>query len=199
MAVYFHGNFGLNRARMAGILKHALSDANLRDKQLAKPFGYGAPFAAKYRSWLNKAGLAEMGFPLQLTPKGTIVWEKDPTLESPITQWLMHWELTQDPESAEAWHFFVNEFLPDHSSFTRQDLLDGLSMKLSPHSMKHFGPGSKLNQVIARKLIECYTEETALGALGFLKQDGKRFVHTPVKKTRGPWKTTSQLQRAYAR
>jgi len=61
MAVYFHGSFGLNRSYMAGMLKLALGDPGLRDKELAQPFGYGAPFSAKYRSWLNKAGLAEMG------------------------------------------------------------------------------------------------------------------------------------------
>lgn len=198
MAVYFHGSFGLNRSHMAGILKLALNDPGLRDKELAKPFGYGAPFSAKYRSWLNKAGLAEMGYPLKLTPKGTVVWEKDPALTSLTTQWFMHWELTQDPEKAEAWHFFVKEFLPGHASFTRQDLLDGLAKKLSPHSMKHFGPGSKLNKVIARKLIDCYTEESALGALGLLRPDGKRWVYTPADHSLGPWDDVEPLINAYA-
>ncbi len=43
MSVLFHGSFGLNREYMSGLLAHALSDATAKDKELAKPFGYGAP------------------------------------------------------------------------------------------------------------------------------------------------------------
>ena len=49
-------------------------------------------------------------------------------------------------------------------------------MKLRSHSEKHFGPGSKLNVVIARKLLECYTEDYALGSLSILSKQGDRFI-----------------------
>ncbi|MCG8608546.1 DUF4007 family protein [bacterium] len=197
MAVYFHGNFGLNRSYMAGILKLALEDPSKKDAALAKPFGYGAPMASKYRRWLHKTGLTESGRPLRLTPVGAVVWENDPALTSMTTQWFMHWELTQDPERAEAWHFFAHEFLPQRTSFSRADLLDGLTEKLRVHSEKHFGPGSMLNKVIARKLIDCYTAEEALGRLLIIQKNGNRLVCGREVKNLGPWVSLAQLKRAY--
>ena len=70
MAVLFHGNFSLVRHRMAGLIKLALQQPELKDKALAEPFSYGAPFAAIYRSWLHKTGLTKLGLPLELTEMG---------------------------------------------------------------------------------------------------------------------------------
>jgi hypothetical protein len=182
---------------MAGILKRALENPGMKDKELAQPFGYGAPFAAKYRSWLNKTGIIELGFPAKLTPKGNVLYESDPDLESLTTQWFMHWELTEDPTRAEAWHYFAKEFLPKHSAFTYEDLLDGLTMKLRHHSEKHFGPGSRLNQVIARKLIDCYTKVEALGAMQLLEKNGNLFISGKKIDPLGPWNTSDELTRAY--
>ncbi|MEQ9450489.1 MAG: DUF4007 family protein [Pseudomonadales bacterium] len=196
MAVLFHGNFALNRKHLAGILQRALKKSKLKDKDLAKSFGYGAPFAARQRSWLHKTGLCELGLPLQLTPVGEVVLEHDPDLESPTTQWVLHHELVEDPERAEAWHFFAKEFLPKHSTFTKDDLLDGLAKKLGPHSMKHFGPGSKLNQQIARKIIQAYTETAGLGDLNLVRVDGPTLNRSNVKQM-GPWKTPALLRESY--
>ena len=153
MAVYFHGNFGLNRPQMASILNRALKNPKLRDAELAKPFGYGPPFAAKTRSWLHKTGITEQGFPLKLTEMGQVVYENDSNLETLTTQWFMHWELTEDATRAESWHYFANYYLPANRQFKRTELIDGLTEMLRSHSEVHFGPGSKLNVVIARKII----------------------------------------------
>ena len=196
MAVLFHGNFALNRARMAGILKSALSDPKLRDKELAQPFGYGAPFGALYRSWLHKTGVTELGLPIALTQLGKVVVDHDPTMESFVTQWFLHHELVTDPERAEAWHFFAKEFLPKHPEFTKEQLIEGLTGKLRRHSEMHFGPGSKLNQQIGRKIIQVYTEDSALGQLGLIRQDGERFVRLSPKRL-GPWTSERSLQKSY--
>ena len=197
MTVYFHGNFGLNRPYMAGVLKRALQNPMMKDGELAKPFGYGAPFAAKYRTWLHKTGLVELGLPLRLAPMGEVVWQHDPNLENLITQWFMHYELTTDPTRAETWHFFIHEFLPAHQSFTRDDLLKALMERLRSHSEKHFGPGSKMTPVIARKLIECYTEPDALAASGFLARDVNDSFRSLSPEALGPWSTPDELSRAY--
>ncbi|MCZ7570920.1 MAG: DUF4007 family protein [Ardenticatenaceae bacterium] len=197
MTVYFHGNFGLHRPSMAGILRRAIENPGMKDAQLAQPFGYGAPFAAKYRTWLHKTGIAELGLPLRLTALGEIVWEKDPELQSLTTQWFMHWGLTQDPTRAQVWHFFSHKFLPQHAVFTREDLIEGLTEELRAHSEEHFGPGSKLNVVIARKLIECYTEKDALGELGILWKNDGRFARGDDARSRGPWDAPTDLARAY--
>lgn len=198
MTVYFHGNFGLNRSRMAGILKSGLANPKLTDEELAKPFNYHAEFTKRYRSWLHKTGLVQPGLPLHLTPIGEVVWQHDPALETLTTQWLMHWELTQDPTRTETWHFFANEFLPEHPTFTRDDLLKALQIRLKPHSEKHFGPGSKLTPVIVRKLIECYTDPMALGALGLMRIDQKGVVHSLQPQVIGPWLTPTDLVQAYS-
>jgi len=80
MTVLFHGNFALDRPRMAKLIGLAMKNPKLKDKELAEPFGYGAPFAATYRSWLHKVGLAEMGLPLSLTPMGSVVLKNDAAL-----------------------------------------------------------------------------------------------------------------------
>ena len=83
MSVLFHGNFGLNRSYMSGILTNSIKNPTLKDRELAKPFGYGAPFAARYRSWLHKCGVTEMGLPIKLTPMGEVVVRNDPDFNKP--------------------------------------------------------------------------------------------------------------------
>ena len=114
-----------------------------------------------------------------------------------VTQWFLHHELTGNKERAEPWYYFANEFLTQHNEFTKEHLLDGLTDVLRYHSEQHFGLGSKLNKVILRKIIECYTEDYALGELGLLRLDGKMLVRGTDVKQQGPWKTPSMLAEAY--
>ena len=196
MTVLFHGNFALDRPRMAELVNLALTNPKFKDKELAKPFKYGAPFSALYRSWLHKTGLAELGLPLVLTEMGKVVFDNDPTLETDTTKWFLHYELVTDSVRAEAWHYFVLEFLPQHATFDKDQLLDGLAKKLGPHSMEHFGPGSKLNQQIARKIIQVYTEPSGLSDLGLIVKDGEQFKVLSPNKI-GPWQTPAALTKAY--
>lgn len=184
---------------MARFLKVGLKNLDLRDAGLAKPFGYGAPFAARYRAWLTRAGIIEDGLPMRLSDLGNVVWKKDPQFEHTVTKWYFHHSLTTDPEKAEAWYFFVQEFLPKRKSFNRAELMRGLMMKLKSHSEKHFGPNSTMNPVIARKLIECYTEPAALGDLGLISKEGKDSYLVNQPRVRGPWPTPSKLAQAYSR
>lgn len=199
MAVFFHGSFGLDRSRMARLLARGLNKPDLGDAALAKPFGYGAPFATRYRAWLNKSGMIGGGLPMRLTNLGGVVWQHDPQLEHTVTKWYLHHSLTADPESAEAWYFFVREFLPKKKSFNREELMRGLMMKLRSHSEKHFGPKSTMNPVIARKLMECYVESAALGDLGLISKEGKGSYLVNEPRVRGPWPTPSKLAQAYPR
>jgi len=140
-----------------------------------------------------------MRLPIRLTDMGKVLYENDPTLETFTTQWFLHHELTGDPLRAEAWYFFAREFLPSQKSFSMSELLAGLTDKLRSHSEAHFGPGSKLNLVILRKMIECYTEEHALGGLGLIREDGDGFVRSRAKKKQGPWHSVEALRAAYGR
>lgn len=196
MAVFFHGSFGLNRRLMSGIARLALEGPELSDTNLAGHFDYGAPFAAKQRNWLHKTGIGNLGSPFTLTELGRVVWRYDPELKNTITKWFMHHELANDPERAEAWHFFIHDFKPTNNSFTRADLQKSLMMKLRYHDEAHFGPNSKMNPIIVLKLIECYTAPEGLGDLGILKtNDGLNFHFRSGNQ--GPWKTPRELTKAY--
>lgn len=197
MTVYFHGSFGLNRQYMSGLLKSALQHPKLKDKELAKPFGYGGPFSSRYRSWLHKTGVTHMGLPVNLTAMGEVVVDKDPEFKSITTQWFLHHELTGNADRAEPWHYFANQFLPYNKEFTREQLLSGLTDVLRYHSEQHFGPGSQLNKVILRKIIECYTEDYALGGLGLLHIDGRKLVGGEGVAKKGPWRSPRDLAKAY--
>ena len=77
------------------------------------------------------------------------------------------------------------------------DLLTGLAKKLGPHSMQHFGPGSKLNQRILRKIIEVYTSPEGLGELGLIEATDKDHFRRMAPKALGPWKSEAALEKAY--
>lgn len=195
MSVYFHGSFGLNRDYLSKILEAGLKNPELTDLELAQPFGYKAPFTSRQRAWLYRAGVTEKGLPLKLTEFGEVLMKKDPGLKSDVTKWFIHHQLTSDPERAEVWHFFTYKFLPKHKEFTKEQLFMGLVEQLSPHSEKHFGMMSSMNKVIIRKLLECYLEDGALGSLGFLSKEGKKYISN-APKLEGPWDTPEQLMKA---
>ena len=130
MTVFFHGNFGLHLGRMSQIAKLASENPSMSDGELAKFFEYGAPFAATYRSWLHKAGIANLRRPFTLTEAGRIVIDFDPDFQSDVTKWFLHLELTTDPERAETWHFFACEFRKKYEDFSKEDLRRELMMKL---------------------------------------------------------------------
>lgn len=118
-------------------------------------------------------------------------------METLTTQWFLHHELSADTERAEAWHFFVQEFLPANKSFSKDDLLTGLTGKLRVHSEQHFGPGSKLNKVILRKIMECYTADEALGDLKLITAAKIGYLYNEKVKVKGPWKSASDLEKAF--
>jgi hypothetical protein len=121
----------------------------------------------------------------------------DRKFESSVTQWFMHHELCTDPDRAEAWHYFAHDFAPKHKSFSVGDLEDGLAMKLMPHHPTHFGRGSSMIKVIARKIIQCYTDTAALGALGIMTPSGSKKFAVERPTQLGPWKSSGELKSAY--
>lgn len=183
---------------MSKLAVMAAAKPALSDSDLAKDFGYGAPFAATYRSWLHKTGIGDRGRPFKLTDFGQVVLQHDPKFSSPVTKWFLHHELTFDLERAETWHFFIKEFARGRSTFNRNDLLMGLMVRLRGHSEQHFGPMSKMNPIIVRKLLECYTKPEALGDLGMLRMVGKDEYEFPSVEPIGPWQTPEQLRKAYS-
>jgi hypothetical protein len=92
--------------------------------------GLGNQKVTPMTTWAVRAGLVRHKF---LSPEGAIVLEKDAYLESLVTDWLMHFYLSfgdkglsQPPEKPSewgGWSYLVYEFLPEHSSFTVEELV----------------------------------------------------------------------------
>lgn len=196
MTVFFHGNFGMNRARMARLAMLASEGPSRSDADLASEFGYGAPFAATYRSWLHKVGIAELRKPFRLTRFGRVILDCDPEFDEPATKWFLHHELTGHPTRAETWRYFYKEFRPKHRNFSKEDLMKGLMRKLRSHSEKQFGPNSKMNPVIVRKLLECYTQNEALGELKILQRRSDGDFDFLDAKPLGPWDSETEFLQA---
>ena len=90
MSVYFHANFNLDRERLSGVLKSLIEHPDLADDQVAKPFGYKAPFTKRYKSWLKKCGILESSNKVKLTDIGKEIYTKDPDLDKTSTIKYMH-------------------------------------------------------------------------------------------------------------
>lgn len=51
-----------------------------------------------------------------------------------------------------------------------------LMEKLRAHSEKHFGPESKMNPVITRKILECYISDFALRELSLITSNKGKYI-----------------------
>lgn len=182
---------------MAFVLKGLLENPKADPNQLAKPFGYKAPFTQKYKSWLQKTGILEDIRNVEISSFGQVIVKNDPNLHSIITQWFMHHQLTSESQEAESWFFFVKEFLPSVISFSKTELAEKLGMKLMPHSVKHFSTGRPMNKVITKKLIDCYTLNEGLGALNIIYFDTDGNIVKGKPEILGPWKRSVDLQAAF--
>ncbi len=195
MSVFFHGSFGLNRKYMSSVLNSIITNPRISTEKLAEPFGYKAPFGIRYKAWLNKVGILNGA---QVTEFGQIINERDPELDSLVTQWYMHHELTKSPLNAETWHFFIKEYLPKTDVFARHELEVALSRKLMGHSTEHFAQGRPMNKKITKKLLDCYLKPEALGSLGFLEEMGRnKFTVKVPSVVLGPWESSVEFSRAF--
>ncbi len=102
-----------------------------------------------------------------LTPEGNLVATKDPYLETTVTDWLIHFYLSLNDRSL--WHYFVYEFLPNHSSFTQEELVN--------HCLEIFPIESpdKLKKSV-RLILRTYTESEAIAKNKFLIQQKKHYL-----------------------
>jgi Protein of unknown function (DUF4007) len=116
------------------------------------------------QQWAQATGLLdERG----LTPEGELVAKKDPYLESTVTDWLMHVNLSWSDRSL--WAYFIHEFSPKHSTFTQDELLS-----LCREIFNLEQPDKLLKTV--RLILKTYTEPQALAKSKFLTQEKKLYL-----------------------
>lgn len=117
------------------------------------------PSAAALRNARKWAIAANLLDDQGLTAEGKLVATKDPYLEATVTDWLIHFHLSSGDRSL--WQLFVFEFLPQHSEFTQDELLNYFANVSSMEST------DALHKV-TRSILKTYTDSAAIANSQFL-------------------------------
>jgi len=170
----FHGTFALKKQDVLLLLEAAETEQGLNGSlmELVERTGLGNEKVLRIKSWAVRSGLVRQNY---LSPEAATVRECDPYLTSSITDWFMHFYLSfgdrglQTPPANPAewggWPYFVFCFLPEHSEFTLDDLIQT--------SAAVFGIGSlKLLGTNFRFVLRAYTEVQALWSCQFVQSLG---------------------------
>ena len=174
----FHTSFALKKEDIIKVIQAAAEEKGLADttEGLMARTSLGNQKVGPMKSWAIRTGLVSGNY---LSPEGKIVLEKDVYLESNITEWLMHFYLSfgdkglqsppDDPAQWGGWSYFVYTFLPQHSTFTGDDLLH--------HSVLVFDqeiPKNLLKKF--RFVLRAYTESQALASCKFLTLEKDQYL-----------------------
>jgi hypothetical protein len=106
-----------------------------------------------------------------LTQEGSIVITRDPYLETTVTDWSIHFNLSSHDRSL--WKYFVYDFLPEYPTFAKYELLncaiDKFTAELPERLKKNVG-----------SILKLYTESQAISKNQFLTLDRKSYsIGTP--------------------
>lgn len=112
--------------------------------------------------WATQARLIDGN---SLTQEGRIVIKKDPYLETAVTEWLIHFNLSQ---SDRLWTYFVYEFLPKHSEFSKSELVQACSQHLA---LKPATLDEKVSTILS-----AYSETGALAGTNLLRYDDEKYI-----------------------
>ena len=166
----FNGTFALKKEDLLKILQVAQDDIGLNDNRqgLMNRTGLGNEKVLRIKSWAKRSGLVN---DQTLTPEGQIVVAQDPYLNSPVTDWLMHFYLSfgdqglrQPPNSPAdwgGWTWFVYEFLSQHPTFTKNELVGQASTVFEDTRQK-------LDKNL-KYVLRAYTEDEALSGIQYLQ------------------------------
>jgi hypothetical protein len=105
---------------------------------------------------------------IRLTPAGQVVFECNRQMKKPVTQWMMHYHLSRTDSRAEAWAYFVQEFLPQHQKFQRAVFEKSIEGK--------FGSRAKLRSIKPGLVLNSYTENRGLGLVRLVRESGREYV-----------------------
>lgn len=174
----FHTTFALKKEDLLKILQVAVEKQGLDDSlaNLITRTGLGNKKVQGMKSWAMRTGLVREN---HLSPEGAIALAKDPYLESRVTDWLMHFYLSlgnrgiqrppENPADWGGWAYFVYTFLPEHRTFTIDELVQ--------HSCTIFQQEThKTIYENFRFVLRAYTEQQAIAGCQFIeKLDKERF------------------------
>ena len=176
----FHGTFALKKEDILRMIKVAEEEKGADDtkQNLMSRTGLGNEKVLRIKGWSIRSGLVdrETG---KLTPQGAIARKHDPYLQSPITDWFMHFYLSfsdkgletppPDPADWGGWTWFIYSFLPNHPSFSRSTLDHAANQIYESDKKKAKSISDDL-----LKVLKAYTDKKdALAQINFLKSSAK--------------------------
>ncbi|MFM7427292.1 MAG: DUF4007 family protein [Elainella sp.] len=115
------------------------------------------------RSWAMAAGLLDQR---GLTTLGQLVITKDPYLETTVTDWLMHFQLSRNHPF---WNYFIYEFLPERVEFTQIELMQQFTKVFATETPERF-------QKISSLILESYVDAETIGKHRFLVQEKSTYA-----------------------
>jgi hypothetical protein len=174
----FHSTFALKKTDLLKILKAANEEQALDDslENLMWRSGLGNKKVGPMKSWAIRAGLVQKA---KLSPEGALIMEKDPYLESPLTDWFIHFYLSfggnglalppANPAEWGGWTWFIYTFLPQYRSFTHNELVGHASTTFPEETTQKLGENLRI-------LLRAYTETYALSGCRYLYTEGDKYI-----------------------
>ncbi|MEH2192588.1 MAG: DUF4007 family protein [Nostoc sp.] len=177
LQLHFNGSFALKKDEISRLLHAAAQDKGLDDSlpNLMEKTSLGNVKVGRVKSWAGRAGLIKKNRP---SLEGEIVLRLDPSFESNITDWLMHFYLSfgdrglkptpENPADWGGWSYFIYTFLPRYNKFTSEELLY--------HSTSVFEEESKVISDRIKFILRAYTEFHALAACKLITKQEDKYV-----------------------
>ncbi|MEB3231920.1 MAG: DUF4007 family protein [Leptolyngbyaceae bacterium] len=174
----FHGTFALKKEDLLKILQAATEVQGLQGskKELMERTGLGNEKVLRIKSWAKRSGFIGGD---HLTPEGAFILKTDPFLESPLTDWFMHFYLSfgdkglatppDDPAEWGGWTWFVYKFLPENRSFTQDALVAYATSVFTGETAKKLNKNLKI-------VLRAYTETYALSGCRYLYTEGNEYI-----------------------
>lgn len=174
----FHATFALKKEDIIKILQASAEEKGLNDslEGLMERTGLGNKKVGPMKSWANRAGLLNDNY---TSPEGKILLEKDPYLESSISEWLMHFYLSfgdkgltqppNDPAEWGGWSYFIYSFLPDRRNFTTEELQHYSAIIFDQENPKSLAKNFKI-------VLRAYTEPNAVASCKFLIAEENQYL-----------------------
>lgn len=171
----FHESFSLNRPAISQILEIASNSSGKVDfNRIRNGTNLGNNYVKAMPRYAVGAGLlAEKSY--RLTSFGQHVYQHDPNLNHPSTQWLMHYHLSAPLGPGPLfWHFLVTRNLFPGKTLDRPVLIKSAQNHLLETD------GKELNERSARTLITVflgtYSKPDGFGKLGLLTETSSGFT-----------------------
>jgi hypothetical protein len=186
MSLSFHESFPLECENIAKLLAVVVEKPLVTNIEIAELTGIGigrnprkglVQPTIEYADCAGLIAVEPRGREIRLTAAGQVIFECDRQMKKPVTQWVMHYHLSRAGSKAEAWAYFVQEFLPQRQSFDRAAFEKSVEEK--------FGNRAKLRSIKPGLVLNSYTESRSLGLLRLLREAdreysrGRPYIPTP--------------------